>query len=131
MEAEQPIAATSPKLYWLGWILTGLPALMLIFSAGMKLAKPAPVLTEFARLGYEEGTIIGIGILELACALIYLFPRTAVLGAILVTAYLGGAVATHVRVGDPFIPPAIVGVFVWAGLYLRDKRIRDLLPLRG
>ncbi len=95
----------------------------------MKLLKPAAVLEEFERLGYGEHLALWIGVLEISCAVIYLIPRTAVLGAILVTAYLGGATATHVRIGDPFIGPVNVGVFVWIGLLLRDGRLRGLLPL--
>lgn len=123
----QPI---SKKALWAGWIISALPALMLVFSAVMKLLKPAPVLQEFTRLGYQEHHAIVIGIIELACAIIYLIPRTAVLGAILMTAYLGGAVATHVRIGDPFFTPIIPGVLIWLGLYLRDPRLRALVPLR-
>ena len=121
----------SPKMLWGGRILSALPALMLLFSGAMKLMKPAPVLQEFARLGYQESAILGIGILELVCLALYLIPRTAVLGAILLTGYLGGATATHVRLGDPFIPPIVCGVLLWGGLYLRDERIRALIPLRG
>ncbi|MGH9837832.1 MAG: DoxX family protein [Blastocatellia bacterium] len=118
-------------MLWAGRILSALPALMLLFSAVMKLMKPAAVLQEFARLGYQEQTAFGIGILELACAVVYLIPRTAVLGAILLTGYLGGATATHVRIGDPFFIPILVGMAVWGGLYLRDERLRALIPLRG
>lgn len=123
-------AAVSKKMLWAGRILTGLPALMLLFSGIMKLLKPSAVLTEFGRLGYAESAVIGIGILELACTLLYLFPRTSILGAVVLTGYLGGAVATHVRIGDPFIPPLVTGILVWAGLYLRDEKIRKLIPLR-
>ena len=97
----------------------------------IKLIKPTEVVAEFARLGYPESLVVGIGILELVCTVIYIVPRTSVLGAILLTGYLGGATATHVRVGDPFIPPVLGGALVWAGLYLRDARIRALIPLRS
>jgi hypothetical protein len=126
-----PIAPASGKLIWAGRIVSALPALMLIFSGVMKLAKPAPVLDEFTRLGYPENVIVGIGVVELVCVAVYLIPRTAVLGAILITGYLGGAVATHLRVADPYIPPILVGVFVWGGLYLRDARLRALVPIRS
>jgi DoxX-like protein len=96
----------------------------------MKLAKPAPVVEGFVRLGYPESLALGIGIVELACAVIYVIPRTSVLGAILLTGYLGGATATHVRIGEPFFMPIILGVLVWGGLFLRDERLRALLPLR-
>jgi hypothetical protein len=74
--------------------------------------------------------LLGLGILELICAVIYVIPRTSMLGAILLTGYLGGAIATHVRVGEQFIMPAVLGVLIWGGLYLRDYRLRALLPLR-
>jgi hypothetical protein len=98
------------------------------------LAKPAGVVTEFARLGYPENVILGIGILEIACTVVYIIPRVSVLGAILLTGYLGGAVATHVRIGDPIfnvLGPVIFGALLWGGLYLRDQRLRALLPLRS
>ena len=127
-----PVAApVSRKMLWAGWIVSGLPVLLLLFSAVMKLARPEAVLEEFARLGYPERLVVGIGVLELACTVLYLIPRTAVLGAILLTGYLGGATATHLRIGDPFLPPAIVGLVVWLGLYLRDRRVRALIPLRA
>lgn len=122
-------APISKKMLWTGRIFSALPVLMLLVSGIMKLAKPAMVVQEFTRLGYAENVILGIGILELACTAVYVIPRTSVLGAMLLTAYLGGATATHVRVGDPFIGPVILGVLVWGGLYLRDERLRALVPL--
>jgi hypothetical protein len=124
-------ASVSKKARWAGIIISALPALMLLFSGVMKLAKADPVVTEFSRLGYPEGVILGIGIVELACIVIYLIPRASVLGAILATGYLGGAVASHVRVGDPFsnlIGPILFGVMLWGGIYLRDERMRALIP---
>jgi hypothetical protein len=83
------------------------------------------------KLGYAETSLTGIGLLELACVVVYVIPRTAVLGAVLLTGYLGGAVATHVRIGDPgFVTPLILGIMAWAGIYLRDERVRALMPLR-
>jgi hypothetical protein len=114
-----------------GWIIGGLPAALLLFSAVMKLAKPPSMVEGFAKFGYPERLLLPIGIAELCCAVIYLIPRTAVLGAILVTGYFGGAIATSVRVGDPtWIMPALCGVLIWLGLYLRDRRLRALAPLR-
>lgn len=127
-------ASISKKARWAGIIISALPALMLLFSGVMKITKAAPVLTEFSRLGYPESVILGIGVIELACIVIYLIPRASVLGAILATGYLGGAVATHVRIGDPFpnlLGPILFGVMLWGGLYLRDERIRALIPLRN
>jgi hypothetical protein len=82
--------------------------------------------------GYQEHVILGIGILELVCTVIDLVPRTAVLGAILLTGYLGGAIATQVRIGDPLVnfTPVVLGVLLWGGLYLRDERLRASIPLR-
>lgn len=125
------LAPVSKKLLWVGRIASALPVLMLLFSGGMKLVKPAVVVQEFARLGYPEGLVLGIGVLELACTVVYIVPRTSVLGAILLTAYLGGATATHVRISDPFYGPVVIGVLVWLGLFLRDERLRRLLPLRS
>lgn len=124
-------APVSKGVLWAGYILSALPALLLIFSAVMKLMKPAPIVEGFAKYGYPETLIITLGIVELACAIIYLIPRTSVLGAILLTGYLGGATATNVRIGDPsFFMPVIVGVLVWGGLFLRDPRLHALIPLR-
>jgi len=129
----QPGAQTAPvskKTLWAGRIISALPVLMLLFSGVMKLAKPTPVVQEFARLGYPGSVVLGIGILEIVCTVVYLIPRTSVLGAILLTGYLGGATATHVRIGDPFIFPVVFGVLVWLGLFLRDDRLRALIPWR-
>jgi hypothetical protein len=123
-------APLSTKMLWAGRIMSALPVLMLLFSGVMKLMKPASVLEVFTRLGYPESLAVGIGITEFACAVVYLIPRSSVLGAILLTGYLGGATATHVRVGEPFFIPIVLGVLVWGGLVLRDERLRALLPLR-
>lgn len=116
-----------------GWIIGGLPALMLVLDGVMKLVKPEPVIKATVELGYPETTIIGMGIAVLVSAVLYLIPGTAVLGAILLTGYLGGAVASHVRAGHPpfnIAFPVIFGVFLWLGLYLRDRRLRALVPWR-
>jgi hypothetical protein len=124
-------APVSRKAVWAGRVVSGVPVLMLVMSGVMKLMKPAAVVEGFENLGYPARLAMGIGILELACTAVYLVPRTAVLGAILITGYLGGATATHVRVGDAFAGPVAIGVMVWLGLYLRDRRVRALVPLRG
>lgn len=123
----------SPKAkLWTSYFLTAIPVLLMVFSAVLKFLKPAMVLTEFARLGYSESVIIPLGIVELSCAALYLFPRTSVLGAILVAGYLGGATATNLRVGDAtFFMPPILGAMAWGGLYLRDERLKALLPLKS
>ncbi len=130
MATDTDSPRTSKAMYWGGWVVTALPVLLLLMSSMMKLARMEEVLKEFGRLGYSESTIVGIGITELVCAVLYAIPQTSVLGAILLTGFLGGATATHLRVGDPFIPPIVVGVLVWLGLFLRDPRVRALIPWR-
>ena len=130
MPPDIRIAPISKKMLWAGRILSALPVLMLLLSGVMKLVKPALLVEEFVRLGYDGNFARGLGILELGCVVIYVIPRTSVLGAILLTGYLGGAIATHLRISDPFFAPIVLGVLVWGGLYLRDGRLRALLPLR-
>ena len=120
-------------MIWTGRIISVLPALFLLMDGIMKLFKPVFVVEATVKLGYPESTIIGMGIVLLACTALYLIPRTAILGAILLTGYLGGAVATHVRVGESLFSilfPVIFGVLLWGGLWLRDKQLRALIPLR-
>ena len=131
MQSDSQTAPGSKKMLWAGRITSALPVLMLFFSGAMKLANPAFVTEEFARLGYDESLVVGIGIMEIACTVVYVIPRSSVLGAILLTGYLGGATATQVRVGDPFFGPIVLGVLVWGGLLLRDERLRALLPLKS
>ncbi len=114
-----------------GWILTGLIGLGLTFSAVMKFQYPPEMAEQWVgRLGFSESLARPIGILELACVAFFMVPRTAVLGAVLLTGYLGGAIVTHVRIGDDFVSPVIGGVLVWLALFLRDPRVRALLPIR-
>ena len=132
MQTEPETAGGSKKMYWAGWILSALPSALLIFSGGMKLAQSSTIVEGFTHLGYDPNLAVGLGIVEVGCTIIYLIPQTAVLGAILLTGYLGGATATHLRIGEPnFVAPVIVGMVLWGGLYLRDPRIRALLPLRS
>jgi len=124
-------APTSKKMLWAGRIISAIPVLLMVFSAVMKLIKAAPVVQGMPRYGYPESQIVIIGVLELLSCIIYLIPSTAVLGAILMTGYLGGATATNVRVGDPsYIMTVLLGVFVWGGLFFRDVRVRSLIPFR-
>ena len=130
MPPDSQTALVSKGKLWAGRILSAVPTVMLLFSGVMKLMKLA-VVQGFAHYGYSESLIPVIGILELACTVVYAIPRTAVLGAILVAAYLGGATATNVRVGDPsFVVTVLLGALAWGGLYLRDERVRALIPLR-
>src|SRR4029453_7253260 len=125
---------TSKKMLWTGRILSALPALFLLVDAIAKFIKPAPVVETTVKLGYPEGVIVSLGAVLLVSTLLYVVPRTTVLGAILLTGYLGGAVATHVRVGDPLyshiLVPVYVGILLWLGLVLRDANLRAILPLR-
>jgi len=118
-------------MLWAGRIMSGLVVLFLLMDGVMKLIKPAPVIEACANLGYSEPLISGIGVLLLACTALYVTPRTSILGAIMLTAYLGGATASHVRVGQPFYFPVLTGVLAWGGLYLRDARLRALMPLQS
>ena len=134
MVANIQVASLPAKPVWGGRIVSWLPALFLLLDGVAKLFKPAPVIEGTVKLGYSESVIIPLGIVLIACTVLYLIPRTAVLGAILLTAYLGGAVATHVRVGDGIFPVVFgitFGVLLWLGLYLRDPRLRELVPLRS
>ena len=115
---------------WAGRILSALPVLFLLLDGVMKVVKPAFVVEATVQLGYPESVIVGLGLVLVACTILYLIPRTAVLGVILLTGYLGGAVATHVRVGGPLfsiLMPVILGAMLWGGLYLRDERVRSLV----
>ena len=125
----------SKKKIWAGRIMSALPVLFLLVDAVAKFAKPAPVVEGTIKLGYPETVIIPLGIILLSCTILYVIPRTSVLGAILLTGYLGGAVATHVRVGDPLFThilfPVYLGVLIWGGLHLRDERVSALIPLKS
>ena len=121
---------TNKSSLWAGRILSALPVLFLLLDGVMKIVKPAFVVEATVQLGYPESVIVALGVVLVACTVLYLIPRTAVLGAILLTGYLGGAVATHVRVGGPLfsiLMPVILGAMLWGGLYLRDERVRSLV----
>ena len=114
-----------------GWVISALILGGLFFSASMKLAKPEMFTKEWSgKFGWPDELANNIAVTEVVCAVLFAIPQTAVLGAVLVTGYLGGAIATHVRVSDAFAPPVVMGVLTWLGLYLRDSRIRALLPIR-
>lgn len=134
MNSVSTLAPTSTPLLWTARILSTLVILFMLFDATIHIMKPAPVADAFARLGYPLSASVGIGILELLCLLAYAMPRTALLGAVLLTGVLGGAVSTHVRAGSPafeaYIFPAILGAMIWGGIWLRDSRLRAIFPLR-
>lgn len=124
-------APTSNRSPWAWRIITAPPVLFLIFDGTIKLARIQPVIDAFARMGIPDALAQAIGTLELACLGLYLAPRTAPLGAVLLTGFLGGAIAMHVRIGDPLAShtffPLYVGALLWAGLVLRDARVRGLV----
>jgi hypothetical protein len=134
MSVDNRGARVSKKSLWVGRVLSALVVLFLIPDGIIKFIKPAPVLEAFAHLGWPVSLANVLGILLLTCTAVYAFPRTSILGAILLTGYLGGAVATHLRAGDPLFShvlfPTYLGVLLWLGLYLRDDRLRVLVPLR-
>ena len=121
---------SNPQL-WAGRIVSGFAVLFFLMDGVMKLMKPAAVVKATVELGYPESDIIGIGVALLVCTLLYVFPRTSILGAILLTGYLGGAMASQIRVGAKWFNVLFAAVFaclVWGGLWLRDVRVRSLLP---
>jgi hypothetical protein len=118
------------KSYWIGWAFSVLPSLVFLLSAIFKLRGGAEVEQGFAHLGLPLTLMKPLAVLELSCVVVYLIPATSVLGAILLAGYLGGAICTHLRVGDPFVAQAAIGVFLWLGLWLRESRLRVLIPLR-
>jgi DoxX-like protein len=131
MPSDTQTATASRKKLWAGRVISAIPVLLLLFSGVMKLTKAPSVMQGFAGYGYPESLIVVIGLLEIACTVVYAIPRTSMIGAILLTGYLGGATATNVRVGNPaFIMTTILGVLAWLGLFLRDDRLRALIPLR-
>ena len=125
----------STRTRWWGRILSGLAVVFLLFDAAVKLLELPVAVEATTQLGYPESVMIPLGLIEVACSIVYLVPRASVLGAILWTGYLGGAVATHVRVGSPLFSQALFPIYVaallWAGLWLRELRLRVVLPLRA
>ena len=115
-----------------GWIVSGLIAAFMILDGGMKLAKPATVAEAFARTGWPMDLSVTLGVILLGCTLLYLIPRTAVLGAILLTGYLGGAVATNLRLHNPAFNtwfPVVFGVLAWIGVWLRERKVGQVFPV--
>jgi hypothetical protein len=130
----QPLTVSKGRL-WTGRILSTLPVLFMLMDGVMKLMKPDFVVKATVQLGFPESAIAPLGITVLICTILYAVPRTAILGAILLTGYLGGAVATHVRAGDPLyshiLAPVYFAAILWMGLYLREPRLSALVPLRS
>lgn len=130
MESDSNTAPISKTILWAGYIATALPVLLLLFSASGKFFKPEGMAANIEQLGWTMDQMTSLGIVELACIIIYVIPRTAVFGAVLLTAYLGGATATHARIGDPYYIPIVAGILLWVGVYLREPRLWALAPFR-
>jgi hypothetical protein len=128
-------AAVSNTVVWTGRILSGLVVLFILFDAVIHILKPTQVVEAFAQLGFPLSTSVTLGVIELIVIVLYLIPRTSVFGAILLTGYLGGAIAAQLRIGAPLFSstlfPVYVALFAWGGLWLRDLRLRALIPLRS
>jgi len=135
MQTATLAAPASKTGLWAGYVMGALVVLFLLMDAVIHIMKIPPVVEAFAQLGYPLSSATPLGVVELACLALYLFRRTSLLGAILLTGYLGGAVAIHVRIGSPLFShmlfPVYVGVLVWGSLYLRDARLRALFPVRS
>jgi hypothetical protein len=133
MQPETQIAHASKSALWAGRILTALAVLFLLFDGLAKVMKAAPVMEASVKFDIPERVIPGLGVVLIVATLIYAIPQTSILGAIVLTGYLGGATWTHVRMGDPVFPivfPSLVAAMIWGGLCLREPRLRRLVPLR-
>jgi hypothetical protein len=128
---ESATQSVSKASLWVGRVISTLVVLFLLFDAVAKLMRIAPVLAAFTQLGFSTSLSVPIGAVLIVCTILYVIPPTAILGAILLAAYLGGATVTHLRAGQPFYFPIIFGVLVWGGLYLREDRLHALIPLRS
>lgn len=133
MSTTVQAAATAKTTLWAGYIISALAILFLAFDSLIKVIQHIEAVRPTTELGYAANLVLPIGMIELVCLVLYAFPRTAVLGAILLTGHLGGAIATHLRAGSSWFQllfPLIIGALVWGGLYLRDQRLRALVPVR-
>jgi hypothetical protein len=132
---DTPSSSLSKKSLWTGRVLSGLVSAFMVFDAVIHLLKPAPVVQAFAQLGIPLDLAVTLGIIEIACVVLYMIPRASILGAILLTGYLGGAISIQLRVGNPLFSQALFPVYVgwmaWGGIYLRDERLRTLIPWRN
>jgi hypothetical protein len=129
-----PVRETTQKrwMLWTGRVLSLWPVFVVVSSATWKLTRNPWYVAEFGRIGWPTSALTGLASLQLACLVLYVIPQTAVLGAVLLTGYLGGAIASYVRIGDfyPVLVPLSTSVIAWAGIFGRDERLRSLLPLR-
>jgi len=122
--------AASGKVVWVGRVISILAALVFVLSALIKVKGGAVVTQGMAHLGLPESMRLPLAAVEFSCAVVYLIPATAVLGAILLTGFIGGAMCTHWRIGEPVFMHIALGIFVWLGLYLREDRLKALIPVR-
>jgi hypothetical protein len=135
MSVAVPVRHATALTRWLvraGWVIGALGVSVLLMSARWKLTRQPFYVAEWGRIGWDSGALPGIAIVQLTCAALYLIPRTAVLGAVLLTGYLGGAMSQYVRLGEPYpvLVPLTTALLLWAGIYLREERLRSLLPIR-
>lgn len=128
---ESPTAANPKWMTWLGWVLTALPSLVLLGSAGYKFSGGKEFMDGLKKMGWDPNLAMPLAITELACTILYLIPQTSVLGAILLTGYMGGAIVVHISQGEPFAFQAVFGVVIWLGIFLREPRLRQILPYRS
>jgi len=130
---KETARAVRGAMVWTGRVMSTLMVLFLLFDATIHIMRPPAVVEAFAKLGFPQSAAIGLGITELVCIALYVIPRTSVLGAILLTGYLGGAIATQLRSDQPLFSlvfPVLIAVLIWGGIFLRDERLRALIPLR-
>lgn len=124
----------SKSKLWTSYILSGIAVLFMIFDTGIKVIRESHAVEGTIQLGYPDSAVVTLGIIEAVCLALYLIPRTSIFGMILMTGYLGGAVATHVRLGNPLFSHILFSVYIaillWGGLYLREPRLRELIPFR-
>jgi len=120
----------SKAALWTGRIISGFIILFMLFDGGAKVVRFAPYVEGTVKAGFADSLVVPLGIVGLVCTILYAIPQTSILGAILLTAYYGGATATHVRLGQPFYFPIVFGVLVWIAMFLREPRLRALVPLR-
>ena len=131
MQASAQALPVSIAAVWSGRIVTAVVIVFMLFDGGIKVLKLAPAVEGTVRVGYPAGLVLPIGIIALGCTLLYAIPKTAILGAILLTGYMGGATATQMRLEDPwFFFPVAIGGLAWLGIFLRDEQLRTLIPLR-
>lgn len=134
MSVTIDVAAPTRERIWTGRILSGIAGLFMLFDATIHLLRPEPVVKGFAQLGFPLSVAVPIAIIEFVCVALYLIPRTSIFGAILLTGYLGGAIAAQLRIGSPLFStllfPIYVALFIWGGLYLRDPVVRSIIPAR-